>query len=171
MSLRKLQREWYARAAASGFVDLEGPSGTLSDRGNLHPVAETQEEHTRLAQRMEDGAAYTEWADSVLHNTRFRSRAEREAWRLQAEGMPQRDIAPTLTIARRSVRRHLARVEDRVSKVSRQKRWVDQKKQRVAQVRALVTRCDPRILAKLAAVMLQQARNSQSGSSTGTSKP
>ena len=155
---RDMQRLRAKLLRDSGFVDLEGPTGEgdLSDRGNLHPVAETRDEHARLAERMEDGAAYTEWAESILHNTRFRSREEREAWRLHAEGLPQRDIAPALTIARRSVRRHLARVEDRVSKVSKEKRWRDRKKQRLAEIRALVRRCDPQILAKLVAVMMRR---------------
>lgn len=158
MSFRKLQREWYAKARASGFEDLEGPTGEgpLSDRGNLHPITEDRAAYQRLGFRIEDGTAYTEWAESVLHSVSFRSQQERDVWRLHASGLSEVDIGTALTIARRSVRRHLTNTRERVSEVSRKKRWRDQKKQRTAEIRALVTRSDPRVLAKLVAVMMRQ---------------
>lgn len=158
MSLRALQRHWYAKLRETGFEDLESglEDGRLSNRGKLHVVTDTPEEDARLAQRVSDGTQYTEWAEAVLHNTRFRSRQEREVWRLHAEGMSEVDIGTALAIARRSVRRHLANTRKRDGKDGREKRWRDQKKQRTAEIRALVTRSDPRILAKLVAVMMRQ---------------
>lgn len=167
MSFRRLQREWYAKAAASGFVDLEGPTGdgALSDRGNLHPVAETGAEWQRLGQRVSDGEDYTAWADGVLHNFRFASREERDIWRLHAEGYGEREIATALTINRNTVHARIVSVKERVGKDGKARRWRNEKKQRRSQVRALVARCDPRILGKLVAVMMrQQARSSPSGS-------
>lgn len=154
----KCQRYWYAEAKASGFVDLEAHGGEdLSDRGNLHPVDETPESRRRLAERMEDGAAYTAYLESVLHHgPRFTSRKARKAWQLRAEGLSEREGASALTIARGTYRKYLARVERRVSKVSRQKRWRDRKKQRKAEIRALVRNCDPRILVRLVAAMMRQ---------------
>jgi len=158
MSFRSLQREWYAKAAASGFVDLEGPSGDgpLSDRGNLHPIAETQQEHQRLASRIQDGDEYTSWAESVLHAGGFACKEERECWRLHTEGNRETAIATALTITRYQVRGHLEATRNRVGKVGRQKRWADQKRQRTLEIRRLVTRCDPQVLAKLVAVMMRQ---------------
>jgi hypothetical protein len=158
VSLRKLQREWYAKAAASGFVDLEGPGGDgpLSDRGNLHPVDTTVREAKRLGERVQDGQTFVEWAESVLHNTTFPSKEARECWRLHAEGRSELEIATALTVTRWRVRAHLEDTRKRVSKVSREKRWRDEKKQRRQQIRRLVTRCDPAVLAKLVAVMMRQ---------------
>lgn len=167
MSLRALQREWYAKARASGFLDLEGPGddGALSDRGNLHPVAETGDEYARLGQRVEDGTAYTAWAESVLHNARFPSREARECWRLHAEGLSEVEIATALTIKRWRVNKHLVGTRERVGKDGKAKRWRNEKRQRRSQLRALVTRSDPRVLVKLVAVMMrQQVRSSPSGS-------
>lgn len=158
MSFRKLQREWYAKLRASGFVDLEGATGdgALSDRGNLHPVAETKDEYERLANRAGEGAAYTAYAESVLHNVRFPSREAREVWRLHAEGQSEIEIATALTITRWRVREHLASTRERVGKDGKAKRWRNEKRQRASQFRVLVKRADPQILAKLVAVMLQQ---------------
>ena len=159
MRLRALQREWYAKLRASGFVYLEGSTGEgdLSDRGNLHPVAETRDEHARLAQRIGDGDAYTSWATSVLHEgPGFRTPEAREVWRLHAEGLSEREIGTTLTMARRSVRRLLAETRERVGKVGNEKRWRNEKKQRQSKLRRLVRQSDPRILAKLVAVMMRQ---------------
>lgn len=155
---RALQREWAAKLRASGFVDLESPGGELSDRGNLHPVAETREEHDRLASRMADGDAYTQWATSVLHDgPRFRSREERECWRLHAEGRSEADIATALTITRWKVRGHLAATRIRVSEVSEVKRWRDAKRQRTMQLRRYARKADPEVLMTLAALMLRPA--------------
>jgi len=161
---RALQRQWYAKLGPD-ILD-EGPDGEgqLSDRGHLHPIIETPEEDRRLAERTEDGAAYTAWAESVLHHGPKLPPQEARVWRMHAQGMGERDIGTALTITRRTVRGHLARTRKRVSKVSKgKKRWRNAKRQRATQFRALVSRCDPRILAKLAAVMMRQlARSSPS---------
>lgn len=164
----RCQREWYAKAAASGFQDLEGAAGDgqLSDRGNLHPVAETRDEYERLATRMADGGEYTAWAESVLHDgPAFTSEQEREAWRLHAAGLSEVDIATALTVKRATVRAHLAATRRRVSEVSEVKRWRNAKRQREMQARALVRRCEPEMLMALVALMVRaQGQSSPSRS-------
>lgn len=167
MSFRGLQREWYAKLRASGFVDLESglEDGRLSNRGKLHVVVDTPGEDARLAQRVEDGAAYTAWAESVLHNAHFPSRETRECWRLHVEGLSEVEIATALAIKRWRVNKHLVGTRERVGKDGKEKRWRNRKRQRAAQIRSLVTRSDPRILVKLVAVMMrQQGLGSPSGS-------
>jgi hypothetical protein len=83
---RKLAAQWNARLRASGFEDLEGPSGALSDRGNLHPVTETEDAHVELAHRIEFGAEYYRWAQAMLHTYRFRNPMERRIWERHASG-------------------------------------------------------------------------------------
>lgn len=158
MSFRKLQREWYAKAAASGFVDLEAglEDGRLSNRGKLHVVTDTPEEDARLARRIEDGTAYTAWAESVLYNARFPSREARECWRLHVDGLSEIEIATALAIKRWRVNKHLAGTRERVGKDGKAKRWRNRKRQRAARIRSLVTRSDPRVLVKLVAVMMRQ---------------
>ena len=156
-ALARLQREWDARLKADGFEDLEGHwrDGPLSDRGNLHPVAETREEDERLANRIQDGQAFTSWAEDVLHAHRFSSPEEREAWRLHASGLSEVAIAAELGHSSRNpVRRHLAAVRARVTKVTKVTKQWRSKKQR----RALIRKCDPEMLAKLAALLTQTRR-------------
>ena len=173
---RDMQRLRDKLLRESGFVDLEGPNGDgeLSDRGNLHPVDESIEEHERLAQRMGDGATYVEWAESVLHDgPRFQSREAREVWRLHAEGLSEADIATALTLTRWKVRNHLANTRRRVSEVSEVRRWKHEKRQRRAQLQALVRRCDPETLTTLVALMMRQqvpaSRSASSSASSGES--
>lgn len=158
MSFRALQRQWYAKLKAFPELLDEGPDGEgqLSDRGNLHPVTESPEEDARLANRISDGSDYTAWAESVLHNTRFSSRQAREVWRLHTEGLSEREIATALTIPKTSVHEFVSGTRKRVGKDGKAKRWRNRKRQRATQFRALVARCDPEVLAKLVAVMLQQ---------------
>lgn len=170
---RDMQRLRDKMLRDSGFQDLEpDEDGILSDRGNLHAVDESPAEHARLERRMAEGAEYTSWAESVLHDgPKFASRAERETWRLHAEGLSELDIATALTITRYQVRGHLAGTRERVSKVNRVKRWQNAKKcdprTRPAQLRRLVRDCDPQVLMTLAALMVtqRQARRSPSRSS------
>jgi hypothetical protein len=85
---------------ASGFQDLESADrdAPLSNRGNLHAVTEVAEEHDRLAQRMDAGAAYYEWAQALLHSHRFRSARERRIWARHADGEGLASIARALGI-------------------------------------------------------------------------
>lgn len=160
---RSLQRIWYAKLKAFPEILDEGPDGEgdLSDRGNLHPVAETREEDERLSQRITDGTGYTSWAESVLHNTPFPSREARECWRLHTEGLGERDIAATLTTTRWRVSKYLADTRSQVLKVSKVKRWQNEKKQRATQIRRMVRQSDPEMLTQLVALMLGPALSSR----------
>lgn len=162
----KMQRLRAKLLRDSDFQDLEPvEDGKLSDRGHLHPVAETAAEDVRLLQRMGDGAEYTAWAESVLHDgPRFGSREQREVWRLHAEGLSELDIATALTITRYQVREHLTETRTRVSEVSQVKRWQNQKKQRASELRRLVRNCDPQVLTTLVALMATRRRGQLSPS-------
>jgi hypothetical protein len=123
----KLRREWAERLRASGFEDLESlrdPDGPLSDRGNLHPVANTPTERGRLAERMEDGAEYQAWARAILHDGPWKSAQERRIWELHCEGQGDRDIAAALNIKRWRVQAILQAIKARASK-----RWANQQEQ------------------------------------------
>jgi hypothetical protein len=153
----------------SGFHDLEPvEDGKLSDRGNLHPVTESPAADEHLVARMADGAEYASWAASVLHDgPRFACREQRDAWRLHAEGHSEAGIATALTITRHQVRGHLAGTRERVSKVSKVKRWQNEKRRRTALMTRLVRQADPQVLTTLVAMMAiqRQGRRSLSKSS------
>lgn len=166
---REMQRLRDKMLRDSGYHDLEPVEGApLSKFGLLHPVSACPAEDERLAHRMNDGAEYASWAESVLHDgPRFASTEEREAWRLHAEGLSEADIATALAITRHQVRGHLAGTRERVSKVSKVKRWQNEKLHRERHLRRLVRNCDPQVLTALVALMAtrRQERRSPSRSS------
>ena len=90
-----LTREWNAKLKASGFLDLEGADrdGPLSDRGNLHPVEQTEDEIAALGHRIASGSEYTAWAEGVMHSRRLRSAFERRVWARHVAGESLREIA------------------------------------------------------------------------------
>lgn len=151
-----LEREWDRRLRESGFADLEGRDrdGPLSDRGNLHPVEETQAAYARLGERAAEGAEWTSWAEGILHGIRFRSLAHREAWRLHAEGTGERDIATALTTTRGAVRKLLDETRRTVRKGGKKKRWLNQRRQRLEQLESAV-RHAPELLVPLIATMIR----------------
>ncbi|WP_297826366.1 hypothetical protein [Mycobacterium sp.] len=161
---REMQRLRAKLLRESGFHDLEPvEDGKLSDRGHLHPVTESAAADERLVARMADGAEYTSWAESVLHDgPRFASGEQREVWRLHAEGLSEVDIATALTITRHQVRGHLAGTKERVSKVSKVKRWQNEKLHQQRRMRRLVRNCDPQVLTTLAALMVTQRQGQRS---------
>jgi len=163
-----LEREWAARLRASGFQDLEGADrdGPLSDRGNLHAVAETAEEDARLADRMAAGEAEIERRRAILHAHRFRSAIEREVWRLHADGEGERAIAAATGLTRDRARKLLAAVRRRVTRVRRVKQWRDHGKQQRREFQRHLTRCDPKALMQVAAVLAQGLTRKRSLSSS-----
>ena len=153
-----LEREWERKLRESGFHDLEGRDrdGPLSDRGNLHPVEENQEAYVRLGERAAEGQAFTSWADSVLHGRRFRSREQREAWRLHAEGMGERDIATALTTTRGAIRKLLDEVRRAVRKEGKKKQWRNPRRQRQEELETAMRQA-PELLVPLIATMIRRS--------------
>lgn len=151
-----LEREWAAKLKASGFQDLESADrdGPLSDRGNLHAVAETPEEDARLADRMAAGQARTEWMLGVLHTHRFRNATERTVWERHANGEPLRPIAAALGLSYDRTRKIVVGVKARVTQVRKVKQWRNPSRQRKTEIAMHVRRCDPRTLQQLAAVLM-----------------
>jgi hypothetical protein len=152
-----LEREWERKLRESGFQDREGRDrdGPLSDRGNLHPVEETQEAYDRLGERAAEGQAFTSWADSVLHGRRFRSREQREAWRMHAEGMGERDIATALTTTRGAVRKLLDETRRAVSKGGK-RQWQNPRRQRLEELETAMRQA-PELLVPLIATMIRRS--------------
>lgn len=82
-----LQDEWNARLRASGFRDIESPSGDIEQR---HLKAST-----RL--KMDAGASeYMDAARAFLYTHTFRNEHDRRTWELHVEGETNRAIARTL---------------------------------------------------------------------------
>jgi len=151
--LTKLEREWAAKLKASGFQDLEGSDrdGPLSNAGKLHAVAETADEHERLAARIEDGTAYQEWARSMLHATRWRCATDRRIWEMHCDGEGLRETTKRLGVSWKRA----TRVIDLV-KAGRQGREGDKAPfvHEREEIRRLARRCEPRVLRKLVLVLV-----------------
>lgn len=160
---RKLEAEWRAKLAAAGFADLEGADrdGPLSDRGNLHAVTEQEDDHERLQQRIETGAAYHDWALSILHTHRFASSLERKVWEHHANGDGLQTAAKALGVTYHNARDAWNAVKARVSNQSNQskeRKWP----RKANQLRALSLETAVRV----AAVLLLAAAKTRTRSST-----
>lgn len=149
-----LQREWAAKLRASGFHDLEGADrdGLLSDRGVPGGVRPEASEEARAA--LEERGRYIDWARDVLRHHRFAGAAEREIWEQHAAGASLKEIGRRLGPGGY----HAAR--DTVAKVKRDVRQVRQQargecRRSGRQMRALIRRTDPAVLAQLARLLLR----------------
>jgi len=153
--MTRLEREWAARLAASGFQDLEGRDrdGPLSDRGNLHVVTEGDGQRERLAERIEHGSAYHTWALDVLRTHRFASQLERDVWACEVDGIGIKGAMRALGITFHRARTTMLAVKAAVE--SQQVRRVRRQACEKAKLRQLIRRSDPTLLAKLAAVLLR----------------
>ncbi|MCA1824367.1 MAG: hypothetical protein LC640_08930 [Frankia sp.] len=101
--LKKLEREWAARLRASGFQDIESPSGMLQswDRrsdGNLQDLS-------ALAEDKRQG-----------ESLRFDSDFERRVWQLHTEGKSNRAIATQLCVYRKLVNQTMWRLTARAER-------------------------------------------------------
>lgn len=94
------QAEWDARLRASGFRDLESKGGLLSNRGN--PTAQDDGKHMSAEARLEAEAYYDD-AREALRCYRFRSRRDRDVWRLHVDRFNDADIARQLATSYRQV--------------------------------------------------------------------
>lgn len=132
-ALAKLQKTWAAKLAASGFMDLESDTdrdAPLSNRGKLHDgtgknaatvkvndgEAGADGDFQSLAARVEHGAAYTDWANSVLlklNGASARARRRRQIWGMHCEGWSMKGIARELGINFHIARLTVNRIEER----------------------------------------------------------
>lgn len=93
-----LRREWSTKLRASGFQDIEGPGGLLSNRGMPTAFADPAH-HMRPEARAEAEEAHDAEV-SALHGFRFATNADRELWRVHCES-PLRETAKRLGISYR----------------------------------------------------------------------
>jgi hypothetical protein len=104
----KLQREWYAKLADSGFQDLEqGRDKPLSRRGTPEPDGHadlTPEGKTHWYEsRAEQLPAIDSAKWELLHRNRFPNAFHREVWRRHCEGESIKSIKATLRVSARKV--------------------------------------------------------------------
>lgn len=152
----KLAAEWAAKLLETGFEDLEGHDrdAPLSNRGLLHAVADTDEDHDRVAVRMEHGSAYTDWAMDVLRRLNGRrrtARQRRKIWQLHADGWGFRVIAKDLGLGFHHVRETVNAIEEKY----RQCTTIKTRKARLLYLRSL----DTPTLAKLGAALVSATRS------------
>lgn len=151
---------------ADGFEDAEAgeymrdPIGRTSSHGRDVPADVLA---PLEAARRRDAAEYRAWAETVLRRWRFRSKAEREAWRRHAAGEGLRDIARAVGWTYHRTRTTVGAIRERAREV----REVEgsHTKCRVS-IGSLAKRCDLRVLAALAAGLLcrRQTRSPTSSS-------
>ena len=104
----RLQREWYAKAAAAGFQDIERiGDGHLSRRGTPEPdghadLSPAGKAHW-FATRAEQLPAIDNAALELLHRNRFPSAFHREVWRRHCEGESIQAIKTALRTSARKV--------------------------------------------------------------------
>lgn len=108
---RAMEREWAAKLAASGFVDLEvGNGDQLSSRGDTRKLGEATRKDPNGHLRAGEKAEYYEWALAALKTHRFASRLERCLWTHHANRMQKDLIASMLgNISSRQVRETIER--------------------------------------------------------------
>lgn len=110
---RALQSEWAKRLKASGFEDLEGPGGVLSNRGNVTTGDLNNWDGGRVRQMTAEARAeaetYYDNARDIARRFHFRTKLDREVWTLHAERFGRADISRQLGIGERQVRESMAR--------------------------------------------------------------
>lgn len=130
-STAKIEAEWRAKLAASGFADLESPDrdaplsngGRFHDRGNKGDkdgeYMAVSGQLDAVAERVEHGAAYTSWALDVLrqlngHHAAGRKR--RRIWERYADGESMKEISRTPGFTFHGVRKTVKAIEEKYGK-------------------------------------------------------
>lgn len=90
-----LRREWAARLKASGFVELELPSGDLPAE---HRLGEATRRDPNGHLRAGEKAEYYEWALAALKTHRFASKLERCIWTHHANRQHYKHISDMLGV-------------------------------------------------------------------------
>lgn len=100
--MTRIERIWRKRLADSGFVDIEGQDGNLSNIDKAHGrLNATAEEMSAIA----DG--YTA-AQDLLRTHKFPTTQHRAAWKMHADGSTRNAIAKELGVSKWAVDRALA---------------------------------------------------------------
>lgn len=109
-SFKRLQARWYRRLRKNGFEDIE--SGGVCR--NLWTSKRSKIPLDANGRRIVWDAVteYYRWAEHVMRGRRFRTKQDREVWRLHASGMSKREIA-------RLTRRHHTVVVQRIFRIER----------------------------------------------------
>lgn len=97
-SLNALQKKWYRKLKQSGFNDIEdtnSPREYLKTWESTHFAKIFQ---LRGAEQYHGQALYYERAGKFLHEYRFKTRTQKQIWKLHSEGIGMNRIATTLEI-------------------------------------------------------------------------
>jgi hypothetical protein len=99
--LKKLQKQWYAKAAASGFKDIETDDDVplLKEWDSMrfqkgHDYKDNTVHHQVESRFLdfESTQRYYELAGHLLHSHRFESATHKRIWELHSEGKTVREI-------------------------------------------------------------------------------
>jgi len=106
----ELQAEWYEKARASGFTDIEDGDGFID------ADAEKQAKKTLLncPDRAEALANYYTEAERALGSLVFESAQDRAIWVHHARGATEHEVARLVGVTRQAVQRRLAKYRKRV---------------------------------------------------------
>jgi len=94
---KALQTYWYQVLEASGFQDIELPSGALRET-----------DHRTVARALADQKQREEYrnrASDFLHTFNFQSETEQTIWELHVDGVSVREIAIEIDRSKSSVQR------------------------------------------------------------------
>lgn len=141
-------RSWEARLAAEGLAPLDDAHGmrkweSHNGRASAGKTAERPSlAFSSRADRRHDKRAMD--LDSLRQRWRFRTKREREVWRLHCDGVGYQSIAKALRMSERQVRNVFARVEA----AQRRNRSVNP-----AKLRRYIAEADPAVVRKLLAAV------------------
>lgn len=99
-----VQRQWYAKLAETGFVDVE------YGREDVPLKVACRENRGLSVLEYESRHEYYSRAGRYLHARKWRSWTDREAWRLHSEGFGDREVARSLARSRRWATATVARL-------------------------------------------------------------
>jgi len=107
----ELRAEWYEKARAAGFEDIENQDGTLRDADE-----EKQAKKTLLncPGRAEALAEYYTEAERALGSLVFESAQDRAIWVHHARGATEHEVARLVGVTRQAVQRRLAKYRKRL---------------------------------------------------------
>lgn len=98
--MTKLEREWQRKLAESGFRDIESPGGMLSQRGCPELTAMSKLDTDGFVAWGEHTADVSSHLNALAaRRIHWRTKAEREAWRLHTERHPAKTIATMTGLA------------------------------------------------------------------------
>lgn len=91
--LKSLQKQWYAKLAASGFQDIETPNGLLKDWDSLRF---SKPSTANSSQQVEATRKFYSRAEHFLYSFRFPNKIHRRLWELFSKGHSLEEIVSKL---------------------------------------------------------------------------